>query len=82
MDYKINTKVYPRLKALELIEKAVEIDREIGSEIGGAMIDIITITTNAPIEGWALKVIEDNMNNKDITPYEAANNIYKEICAR
>lgn len=82
MDYKINTKVYPRLKALELIEKAVEIDREIGSEIGGAMIDIITITTNAPVEGWALKVIEDNMNNKDITPYEAANNIYKEICAR
>ena len=82
MDYKVNTKVYPRLKALELIEKAVEIDREIGSEIGGAMIDIITITTNAPVEGWALKVIEDNMNNKDITPYEAANNIYKEICAR
>lgn len=82
MDYKINTKVYPRLKALELIEKAVEIDREIGSEIGGAMIDIITITTNAPVEGWALKVIEDNINNKDITPYEAANNIYKEICAR
>ena len=82
MDYKINTKVYPRLKALELIEKAVEIEREKGSEIGGAMIDIITITTNAPAEGWALRVIEDNMNNKDITPYEAANNIYKEICAR
>lgn len=74
----INTKVYPKLKALELIETAIIIQRETGTDTK----DIIIITTNAPREAWANKVIDDSIHDDTITPCEAANNIYKEICAR
>ena len=78
MDYKINTKVYPRLKGLELIERAVEIQRETKTDLT----DIIKITTNAPADAWAVKIINDNINDKKITAYQAAENIYKNICQK
>ena len=78
MDYNINTKVYPRLKRLELIERAVEIQRETKTDLT----DIIKITTNAPAEAWAVKIINENKNDKKITAYQAAENIDKNICPR